>query len=112
MFYITCEEGTPDVFSDIRKIYFIAHVSIRRFNELSKLATGEGTSAAQTRSTIFDISFLMLCHISELYGLQVNVKYQSIKQVNVKYQSIKQVNVKYQSIKQVNVKYQNSTAYR
>lgn len=27
---------------------------------------------AQTRIMLFDISFLMLCHISQVYGLEVN----------------------------------------
>lgn len=29
---------------------------------------------AQTRIMLFDISFLMLCHISQVYGLEVNLQ--------------------------------------
>lgn len=30
---------------------------------------------AQTRIMLFDISFLMLCHISQVYGLEVNLQF-------------------------------------
>lgn len=42
-----------------------------RFNEFARQATGEGGKAANTRALLFDISFLMLCHIAQLYGAEV-----------------------------------------
>ena len=48
------------------------YVYICRFNEFAKQTTGEGGKAAQTRALLFDISFLMLCHITQLYGTEVS----------------------------------------
>ena len=43
-----------------------------RFNEFAKQTTGEASKGAQTRALLFDISFLMLCHIMQLYGTEVS----------------------------------------
>ena len=42
-----------------------------RFNEMASSATGETGKAAQTRALLFDMTFLMLIHIIQLYGLEV-----------------------------------------
>ncbi len=42
-----------------------------RFNEFAKQSSNEASKAASTRAMIFDISFLMLCHITQLYGIEV-----------------------------------------
>ena len=42
-----------------------------RFNEMAKSAGGETGKAAQTRALLFDMTFLMLVHIIQLYGLEV-----------------------------------------
>jgi len=38
---------------------------------MSKSAGGETMKAAQTRALLFDMTFLMLVHIIQLYGLEV-----------------------------------------
>lgn len=45
-----------------------------RINEFAKQTQGEMGKMAQTRIMWFDISFLMLCHISQVYGLEVNLQ--------------------------------------
>lgn len=45
-----------------------------RINEFAKQTQGEMGKMAQTRIMLFDISFLMLCHISQVYGLEVNLQ--------------------------------------
>lgn len=40
-----------------------------RLNEMAKAATGE--NGAQTRAQLFAITFLMLCHMMQLYGIKV-----------------------------------------
>ena len=45
-----------------------------RINEYAKQfqqTQGENSKAAQNRALLFDISFLMLCHITQLYGSEV-----------------------------------------
>lgn len=52
-----------------------------RINEFAKQTQGEMGKMAQTRTMLFDTSFLMLCHISQVYGLEVNpcvLKYRGI----------------------------------
>ena len=46
-------------------------VDCSRFNEFAKQMIGESGRAAQTRAMLFDISFLMLCHVTQMYGTQV-----------------------------------------
>jgi len=38
---------------------------------MAKSAGGETGKAAQTRALLFDMTFLMLVHIIQLYGLEV-----------------------------------------
>ncbi|KAH7938066.1 hypothetical protein HPB49_019636 [Dermacentor silvarum] len=40
-----------------------------KFNEYNKQSSGEATKNAQTRALLFDITFLMLCHIAQHYGI-------------------------------------------
>ncbi|ESO07758.1 hypothetical protein HELRODRAFT_191032 [Helobdella robusta] len=40
-------------------------------NESSKTATGETGKNSQTRAALFDISFLMLCHIVQFFGIEI-----------------------------------------
>ncbi|XP_061198259.1 mediator of RNA polymerase II transcription subunit 24-like isoform X2 [Saccostrea echinata] len=42
-----------------------------KINEFAKQMQGETGKMAQTRVMLFDISFLMLCHASQLYGLEI-----------------------------------------
>ncbi|KAL5007754.1 hypothetical protein ScPMuIL_016560 [Solemya velum] len=42
-----------------------------KFNEFAKQTVGEVGKAAQTRAMLFDISFLMLTHITQLYGTEI-----------------------------------------
>ena len=42
-----------------------------KFNEFNKQASGEGGKASQTRALLFDITFLMLCHIAQNYGTDI-----------------------------------------
>ena len=44
---------------------------IFRINEFARQACGEGIKAAQIRAQLFDVTFLMLCHIIQLYGIEV-----------------------------------------
>ncbi|GAB1599287.1 mediator of RNA polymerase II transcription subunit 24-like isoform X5 [Argonauta hians] len=46
-------------------------IKLVKFNEFARQATGEGGKAANTRALLFDISFLMLCHIAQLYGAEI-----------------------------------------
>ncbi|XP_064648525.1 mediator of RNA polymerase II transcription subunit 24-like [Lineus longissimus] len=46
-------------------------VKLIKFNEFAKSTTGEGGKAAHIRALLFDISFLMLCHITQLYGVEI-----------------------------------------
>ena len=39
---------------------------------MSKIpVVGEMVKNSQTRATVFDISFLLLCHVVQIYGLEV-----------------------------------------
>ncbi|XP_021357333.1 mediator of RNA polymerase II transcription subunit 24-like isoform X3 [Mizuhopecten yessoensis] len=42
-----------------------------KINEFAKQTQGEAGKAAQTRVLLFDISFLMLCHITQLHGIEI-----------------------------------------
>ncbi|XP_076472709.1 mediator of RNA polymerase II transcription subunit 24-like [Babylonia areolata] len=42
-----------------------------RSNEFARQTTGEVGKAAQTRAQLFDITFLMLCHIIQLHGMEI-----------------------------------------
>uniref|UniRef100_A0ABM0MC93 Mediator of RNA polymerase II transcription subunit 24 n=1 Tax=Saccoglossus kowalevskii TaxID=10224 RepID=A0ABM0MC93_SACKO len=42
-----------------------------KFNEVAKQTSGEGSKASYTRALLYDISFLMLCHIAQLYGVEM-----------------------------------------
>uniref|UniRef100_S4RMA1 Mediator of RNA polymerase II transcription subunit 24 n=1 Tax=Petromyzon marinus TaxID=7757 RepID=S4RMA1_PETMA len=42
-----------------------------KLNEFAKHMSGEGTKASQVRALLFDISFLMLCHVTQIYGSEV-----------------------------------------
>ncbi|XP_072860337.2 mediator of RNA polymerase II transcription subunit 24 isoform X8 [Pogona vitticeps] len=42
-----------------------------KLNEFTKHITGEGSKAASVRALLFDISFLMLCHVAQTYGSEV-----------------------------------------
>lgn len=47
-------------------------VRLIRINEMSKIpVAGEMVKNSQTRATVFDISFLLLCHVVQIYGLEV-----------------------------------------
>lgn len=46
-------------------------VKLIKFNEFSKQVQGENQKASHTRAMLFDISFLMLCHICQLYGTEI-----------------------------------------
>ena len=45
---------------------------MHRSNEFARQTTGEAGKAAQTRAQLFDITFLMLCHIIQLHGMEVS----------------------------------------
>ena len=47
--------------------------ALRRLNEFARQASGEGGRQAAARSLLFDMSFLMLCHITQTYGLGVSL---------------------------------------
>ena len=55
-----------------KKIKYQLTNLIFRFNEFAKQTSGEASKGAQTRALLFDISFLMLCHIMQLYGTEVS----------------------------------------
>ncbi|KAL8611936.1 hypothetical protein ACOMHN_034065 [Nucella lapillus] len=42
-----------------------------RSNEFARQTTGEVGKAAQIRAQLFDITFLMLCHIIQLHGMEI-----------------------------------------
>ncbi|XP_041367301.1 mediator of RNA polymerase II transcription subunit 24-like isoform X2 [Gigantopelta aegis] len=42
-----------------------------KINEFARQACGEGGKAAQIRAQLFDVTFLMLCHIIQLYGIEI-----------------------------------------
>nr|XP_042700521.1 mediator of RNA polymerase II transcription subunit 24 isoform X5 [Chrysemys picta bellii] len=42
-----------------------------KLNEFTKHISGEGSKAASVRALLFDISFLMLCHVAQTYGSEV-----------------------------------------
>ncbi|KAL3832581.1 hypothetical protein ACJMK2_024214 [Sinanodonta woodiana] len=42
-----------------------------KFNEFAKRSALESNKGANTRALLFDISFLMLCHITQLYGTEI-----------------------------------------
>ncbi|XP_052248806.1 mediator of RNA polymerase II transcription subunit 24-like [Dreissena polymorpha] len=46
-------------------------VKLKRFNEFAKQSSGESGKASQTRALLFDISFLMLAHITQIYGSEL-----------------------------------------
>ncbi|XP_075922197.1 mediator of RNA polymerase II transcription subunit 24 isoform X2 [Petromyzon marinus] len=46
-------------------------IKLHRLNEFAKHMSGEGTKASQVRALLFDISFLMLCHVTQIYGSEV-----------------------------------------
>ncbi|XP_067650609.1 mediator of RNA polymerase II transcription subunit 24-like isoform X2 [Haliotis asinina] len=46
-------------------------VKLIKINEFARQAMGDGGKAAQTRAQLFDITFLMLCHIIQLYGTEI-----------------------------------------
>ncbi|XP_015785637.1 mediator of RNA polymerase II transcription subunit 24 [Tetranychus urticae] len=43
-------------------------IKLVKFNEFNKQINGEGGKQSQTRALLFDITFLMLCHIAQNYG--------------------------------------------
>lgn len=45
-----------------------------KFNEFNKQVTGESGKASQTRAQLFDITFLMLCHIAQNYGNHIIIE--------------------------------------
>ena len=46
-------------------------MKLLKFNEFNKQAIGENGKASQTRALLFDVTFLMLCQISQNYGTEV-----------------------------------------
>ncbi|XP_064613745.1 mediator of RNA polymerase II transcription subunit 24-like isoform X2 [Liolophura sinensis] len=46
-------------------------VKLVRLNEFAKQSSGETGKGALNRSLLFDISFLMLCHITQIYGTEI-----------------------------------------
>ncbi|XP_064421428.1 mediator of RNA polymerase II transcription subunit 24 isoform X3 [Latimeria chalumnae] len=42
-----------------------------KLNEFTKQSTGESSKAASVRAQLFDISFLMLCHVAQIYGSEM-----------------------------------------
>ena len=47
------------------------------FNEFNKQMDGESGKASQTRALLFDVTFLMLCHITQNYGVEIITKNRS-----------------------------------
>ncbi|ESO96217.1 hypothetical protein LOTGIDRAFT_239364 [Lottia gigantea] len=45
-------------------------IKLIKVNEFARHSTGEGGKASQTRASLFDVTFLMLCHIVQHYGLE------------------------------------------
>ncbi|CAH1788223.1 unnamed protein product [Owenia fusiformis] len=46
-------------------------IKLIKFNEFTKHSSGEGSKTSQTRALLFDITFLMLCHITQLHGSEI-----------------------------------------
>ncbi|XP_033962657.1 mediator of RNA polymerase II transcription subunit 24 isoform X1 [Pseudochaenichthys georgianus] len=53
------------------KLKSFARKFINRLNEFPKHISGEGSKSASVRALLFDISFLMLCHVVQTYGSEV-----------------------------------------
>lgn len=44
---------------------------LMKFNEFNRESTGEGGKASMIRASLFDITFLMLCHIAQNFGIDI-----------------------------------------
>ena len=44
---------------------------VSRVNEFAKHGSSDPGKTSQIRSLLFDISFLMLCHVTQVYGMEV-----------------------------------------
>ncbi|XP_054723473.1 mediator of RNA polymerase II transcription subunit 24-like [Uloborus diversus] len=42
-----------------------------QFNDYNKYISAESVKAAQTRAFLFDVTFLLLCHITQYYGIEI-----------------------------------------
>ena len=60
------------IFETIQNYLPIHPSCVDRSNEFARQTTGEAGKAAQARAQLFDITFLMLCHIIQLHGMEVS----------------------------------------
>lgn len=52
------------------KLQYLARKLIK-YNEFNRESTGEGGKASMTRALLFEITFLMLCHIAQNFGTEI-----------------------------------------
>ena len=69
-FLVLARLGSPGKRA-VKQVCVCVCVCVSRFSEIAKSAAGEAGKAAQTRALLFDMTFIMLVHIIQLYGLEV-----------------------------------------